>query len=156
MTREAVLPLPLLPSRGPGRIDVHALVDRYVALWLEPDAADRRRAVERLFRPDAVHVLAPPDELRDAAARVGFPDSPLELHGHDALEHRVATAHEEFVAPGEYTFRARGKATRIHDLVLFDWLMVPVAGGDPVGGGFDVLLLDEHGLIRVDYQMGLD
>ncbi|MYQ79422.1 MULTISPECIES: hypothetical protein [unclassified Streptomyces] len=46
-------------------IDVHDLTDRYVAVWNEPDAERRRAAVRALWSADAVHVLRPPQEIRD-------------------------------------------------------------------------------------------
>jgi hypothetical protein len=54
-------------------IDPRDLVRRYVALWHEPAAELRRKAVHDLWAEDGAHVLAPPQEMRQAAAGLGFP-----------------------------------------------------------------------------------
>ncbi|MGI5243582.1 hypothetical protein [Dactylosporangium sp. CA-139066] len=128
------------------------LVESYVAVWNEPDPQRRRAAVRELWAPDAVHVLQPPEEIRRAAAGIGFDHPVLEARGHDALDVRVARAHDEFVAPGAYVFRARGDADRLRDVVKFRWEMVPRAGGPAAGTGLEVLLLAADGRIAADYQ----
>lgn len=132
-------------------LDADELVQLYVAVWTEPDPAARRKAIERLWIEDGAQVLQPPVEIRDAAAALGFANPTLEVHGYDEIEARVARAYEDFVAPGEYTFRASGPAVRLHDVVKFHWEMVPVGGGEAVGGGVDVFVLDD-GRVRTDYQ----
>lgn len=133
-------------------LDLQQLIDRYVAVWGEPDPGRRRAAVRDLFAVGAVHVLQPPQEMREAAAGLGFDRLVLEARGHDALETRVRRAYEEFVAPGTYVFRSRGDADRLHDIVKFHWEMVPAAGGEPAGVGLEVLVLDGDGRIAGDYQ----
>lgn len=132
-------------------LDADELVQLYVAVWTEPDPAARRKAIEQLWAEDGAQVLQPPVEIRDAAAALGFVHPTLEARGYDELETRVTRAYEEFVAPGEYTFRASGPAVRLHDVVKFHWEMVPVGGGEAVGGGVDVFVLD-GGRVRTDYQ----
>jgi hypothetical protein len=132
-------------------VDADDLVQRYVAVWTEPDPAKRRDAIEQLWTEDGAHVLQPPVEIRDAAAALGFGDTTLEARGYDEIEARVARAYDDFVAPGEYIFRASGPAVRLRDVVKFDWEMVPVGGGAAVGGGVDVFVLDD-GRVRTDYQ----
>ena len=39
-----------------------------------------------------------------------------------------------------------------HDGVRIHWEMAPAAGGDPVAGGVQFLLLDTEGRVRFDYQ----
>lgn len=133
-------------------IDPKDLADRYVAVWGEPDPELRRAAIRELFAPDAVHVLQPPQEMRKAAAGLGFGDVVLEARGHEALERRVARAYEEFVAPGTFVFRPRGDADRLHDVVKLRWEMVPRSGGEVVGGGLDILVLGADGRVVSDYQ----
>lgn len=41
---------------------------------------------------------------------------------------------------------------RLRDVVLFGWEMVTTPDGEPVGGGTEVLLLDDDGRIVADYQ----
>lgn len=128
------------------------LADRYAALWTEPDAGARRKAIERLWTEDGVHLVHPPEEIRAEATRVGFPEPVLEARGYRELEFRVARAYQEFVAPGEFTFRARQDAVRLRDVVRFSWEMVSVRDGEPAGGGVEFVVLDAEGRITADYQ----
>lgn len=132
-------------------VDVEELVQQYIGVWIEPDPAVRRKAIEQLWTEDGTHVLHPPAEIREAATKLGFAHPTLEARGYDELEARVTHAYEDFVAPGEYTFRASRPAVRLHDVVKFGWEMVPVGGGPAIGGGVDVFVLD-GGRVRTDYQ----
>jgi phytoene dehydrogenase-like protein len=132
--------------------DAQDLATRYIALWTEPDPELRRKAIQKLWSDDGVHILQPPADLRERAAGLGFDTTTLEAHGYDALEVRVMRSHAEFVAPGQYTFQARDNAARLHNVVKFTWEMVPVGGGDAVGGGLEVLILDTDGRIKTDYM----
>jgi hypothetical protein len=49
--------------------DANELADRYVAMCTEADAARRRSAIAERWTEDAVHILEPPQEAREAAAR---------------------------------------------------------------------------------------
>ena len=133
-------------------IDLKDLTDRYVAVWNEPDAERRRAAIRELWSADAVHVLQPPREMRQAAEGLGFDRLVLEARGHDALELRVTRAYEEFVAPGTFVFRSRGDAGRLHDVVEFRWEMLPRSGGDVAGTGLEILMLGADTRIVSDYQ----
>lgn len=133
-------------------VDAQHLADRYIALWTEPDNALRRGAVESLWAPDGAHVLHPPVAIREAADSLGFASGSLRACGHDAIERRVVRSYEKFVASGEYSFRSRQDAVRLEDVVKFSWEMVPVAGGEVVGGGVEFLVLDQDGQISADYM----
>jgi hypothetical protein len=61
-------------------------------------------------------------------------------------------AYDEFVAPGEFTFRRRDDVTRAGDAVKFSWEMVPASGGEAVAVGLEFLILAPGGRIRLDYQ----
>ncbi|WP_405152137.1 hypothetical protein OG589_27030 [Sphaerisporangium sp. NBC_01403] len=128
------------------------LASRYVALWNEPDAESRRKAIEELWAEDGAHILQPPREMRDIAAALGFDSTTLEARGYDAFEVRVTRSYEEFVAPGQFTFRPGDAAVRLHDIVKFHWEMVPTDGGAVAGGGLEILVLDEDGRIKTDYM----
>ncbi|WP_405006933.1 hypothetical protein OHV13_25175 [Kitasatospora purpeofusca] len=125
---------------------------RYVALWNEPDPKRRRRAIEELWATNGVHLLQPPEDMRERASELGFADTVLEARGHDALERRVARAYEEFVAGGGYTFREQGGAIRVGDAVKLSWVMVRPGEEEVLGGGVEVLVLDEDDRITADYQ----
>ncbi|MEU4537976.1 hypothetical protein AB0G15_24285 [Streptosporangium sp. NPDC023825] len=132
-------------------IDIKELVGRYVAVWNEPDAELRRKAVAELWTEDGVQILQPPQEIRETAAALGLTPV-LEARGHEALEVRVARSYEEFIAPGEFFFRMRDNVDRLADVVKFNWEMVPTGGGEPAGVGLEILVLGEDGRIRTDYQ----
>jgi hypothetical protein len=133
-------------------VDPTSLVERYVALWNEPDPDVRRAIIRALWAPEGEHVLDPPEELRRPAEALGFGKPALEIRGHAAIETRAARAHEEFVEPGEYVFRPRDNAVRLRDIVKFNWEMVTTATGEVAGAGLDVFVLDGQGRIIVDYQ----
>jgi len=61
-------------------IDPRKLVDRYVAVWNEPDAELRRKAIHELWTEDGAHILQPPQEIRKAATGLGFTSTTLEAH----------------------------------------------------------------------------
>lgn len=128
------------------------LTEQYVAMWNEPDGEMRRRRVRELWAKSGRQVLVPPQEILDLARPLGFPSPTLDVAGHDDLEFRATRAYEEFVAPGEYVFRARPSQGRLENVVLVRWEMVATATGDAVGSGTDVLLLDEDERILDDYQ----
>nr|BEK69200.1 hypothetical protein KPHV_64270 [Kitasatospora purpeofusca] len=139
-------------SAGVGTGTAQRIADHYVALWNEPDPERRRRAIEELWAAGGVHLLQPPEDMRERAAELGFADTVLEARGHDALERRVARAHEEFVANGDYVFRQQGEAIRVGDAVKLTWAMVRPGEDEVLGGGVEVLVLDEDDRIATDYQ----
>jgi hypothetical protein len=131
-------------------IDPKELVDRYVAVWIEPDADRRRTAIAALWTKDGVQLLQPPQEVLKTAAGLGLTPT-LQARGHDELEVRVTRAYEEFIAPGEFVFRARDNAACLGNVVKFNWEMV-TGSGEVAGVGLEVLILDDDGRIRIDYQ----
>jgi hypothetical protein len=48
--------------------DPNELAGRYVAIWTEADPERRRAAIAESWTEDAVHILEPPQEAREAAA----------------------------------------------------------------------------------------
>ena len=109
-------------------------VDRYVAVWHEPDPDRRRAAVEAIWSPDAIHLT-----------------ETIEARGTDEITARVGRAYDKFVKDGEYTFRSRGDVHAHHDTITFHWEMVDTAG-TLAGAGLDVFLLDPDGRARQHYQ----
>lgn len=126
------------------------LLDRYSAIWNEPSAEHRRAMVSELWTEDAVHVFQPPQEVLDAAAALNVIGI-FQARGHSELEQRVARAYEEFVGPGEYSFRRAGEPKRVADAVRFAWEMV-AADGTVAATGLEFALLAADGRIRLDYQ----
>ncbi len=131
--------------------DPKELVDRYVAVWNEPDPGGRRRAIAELWTEDGTQILQPPEEIREAAVSLGVSPT-LRARGHDELETRVARAYEQFVAPGEFVFRPRGNPSRLDDVVKFGWEMVAKETGEVAGAGLEFVVLEGDGRIRTDYQ----
>ena len=127
------------------------LADRYVAVWIEPDTQQRRKAVCELWAEDGVQILEPPQEVRETAATLGMTPT-LKARGHDALQVRVTRSYEQFMAAGEFIFRARDNAAGLDDVVKFNWEMVRTSDGEVVAVGLEILVLDDDGRIRVDYQ----
>jgi hypothetical protein len=126
------------------------LVERYVAVWNEPDAERRRQGIGELWSEDAVQVLDPPQEAREAATSLAI--RPIfEARGHAELEARVASAYEEFVASGGNSFRPADEGARVADVVTFRWEMVS-ADGEIAGAGLEFVVLGADGRIRTDYQ----
>ena len=111
------------------------LVDRYTAVWNEPNADTRRATVAALWTPEGttLHRL-------------------IEACGHRALEARVAGAYEKWVRDKGYVFRPRGSAVAHHDVVKFNWEMGPPSSGEIVSVGLEYCLLETDGRIRCTYQ----
>jgi hypothetical protein len=130
--------------------DSRELVDRYAAIWNEPDADRRRSAVAALWTEDALHILQPPQEVQQAAAALHVTPT-FQVRGHGELVARVARAYEMFVAPGEFSFRSQDNAARLGDVVKFGWEMVSLSG-EVAGVGLEFVVLDADGRIRTDYQ----
>ena len=115
--------------------DVNTLIERYVAMWNEPDAEARRAAIAALWTEEAVHYS------RD-----------LEFRGYERLQERVTGAHDRFVGTGENIFVPHGEALRRGDGVRFTWRMLTTPGGEVSGAGCDFLVLAPDGRIAADYQ----
>ncbi|MDQ7805174.1 nuclear transport factor 2 family protein [Amycolatopsis sp. A133] len=111
------------------------LADRYVAVWNEPDPAARQRVVAELWAEDGAQYT-----------------ETAENRGREAIEARITGAHDRFVATGAFVFTAADDVVTHHDAVTFTTHMVPAAGGASVWSGTVLLLLDQDGRIRRDYQ----
>ena len=114
--------------------DIATFVDRYVNIWNEPDAGQRRRIVRELWQEDARHL-----------ART------IEAVGHAGIESRVATAYEKWVKEKGNVFRLRDLDGH-HGTIKLRWEMLPAAGGEAISVGLDLLVLGEDGRIRTGYQ----
>ena len=114
------------------------LADRYVAAWAEPDVARRRAAIEALWVPAGEHYV-----------------NDREVRGYDELMERVRGSHEKNIRDDGNRFRAAKDARRLHDVVTFHWEMLRTEGGEVVATGFEFLIVDPQGRIRIDYQFFL-
>jgi hypothetical protein len=111
------------------------LAQRYLAVWNEPDPQARRSAVAQIWSKDA-RCCTP------AADYVGL----------EAIQGRVAAAHDKWVQQEGFLFRPRGTVDEHHGGMRVRWDMTPSAGGEPVSSGEQFLLLDDEGRVRYDYQ----
>jgi len=114
---------------------LNQLVDRYLAIWSEPDAQRRREGITELWAEDGVQFT-----------------SSREIRGYQALVERVGAAYEQFVKTGGFLFRLSSDVDAHHNAVKFAWEMVPVAGGEAAAVGTIFFLLSDDGRIRFDYQ----
>jgi hypothetical protein len=115
------------------------LADRYVAVWNEPDPAERRRTVVTLWAPEGVHYMGT-----------------REARGYDALEERVKGSHEKNVRGGGHLFKRVKSAQSLRNVVTFNWEMVSAKSGETAAVGSGFLVLDERGRILTDYLFTSD
>jgi hypothetical protein len=90
------------------------LAEKYIALWNEPGADQRRRMIAELWTEDGRHILQPPQEIRGIAARPGLAMTAiLEARGYEEIEARAASAYEHWVGSEGLSFRGRDDAERL-------------------------------------------
>jgi hypothetical protein len=112
-----------------------SFIQRYIAMWHEPDPERRRELVAALWAKDAEN------KTRRFAIR-GLAD----------ISTRVDRAHDEWVASKGFVFRPAGNTDMHNNVVRFSWEMVPGAGGPVDSRGLDIFVLDDDGRIRALYQ----
>lgn len=119
---------------NPSASEPSDLVDRYVAVWNEPDPAVRHAAIVRLWSPEARLV-------RHASV----------AQGHAAIEAEAAKMFDGCVAQGRL-FASANNTHAHHGLVKFRWSLAG-SDDDPAPAAWsNLLVLDEVGRIRFDYQ----
>jgi hypothetical protein len=127
------------------------LAEKYVALWNEPDAGQRRRMIAQLWAEDGRHILQPPQEIRAIAAQPGIAlTAILQAQGYEEIEARAASAYEHWVGSEGLSFRARDDADRLDDVVKLHWEAV-AKDGTVVAVGLSFLVLAADGRIERDY-----
>src|SRR3954451_9031812 len=90
-----------------------AFVDRYIAMWNDPDPAQRRATIVAQWAPDA-----------------GNYTLNLAAEGLDAIETRVTDAYEKYVATGRHRFQIHQPPVAHHGAVRIWWEMVTVGDGE--------------------------
>lgn len=113
----------------------HALAERYVAVWNESDPVKRAEGVRELYAPDIEYVMYRRDPF----------------HGWDALLEQITFTYDLY-RPMGFAFQYAGDAVGHHHLVRFGWMMRVLATGEVEMTGQNVVVLDEQGRIRADYQ----
>jgi hypothetical protein len=119
---------------NPTANDAEDLAERYVAMWNETDAAARRRRIDELFAPDGAYV-------NEAST----------TRGRAAIEAEASAARDATIAKG-FRFSTAGFSQAHHNVAQFQWRLRPVAGGPDAVVGSDLVILDDEGRIRFDYQ----
>lgn len=109
----------------------NALVDRYIAVWNEPNGDARDKAIAELWTEEATYT--------DPLATVS---------GHDGVAAVIVGAQDMF--PG-HVFRALPGVDGHHEVVRFGWELVPASGGEPTVIGFDVAVVAADGRLRAVY-----
>jgi hypothetical protein len=112
-----------------------SLAESYVALWNESDPQRRRRAMAALWGEDAIHRTPS-----------------MEARGHVAIEARLRGAYERWVRDSGCEFLLVDEVSGHHDIVRFRWAMRRKQDRTTLSIGSDVLLMDDAGRIRLDYQ----
>ena len=115
--------------------DLNAFVDRYLAVWHEPDPGRRRLKIANLWTPEGANITRS-----------------LEARGYEALEARIQKAYENWVIAEGCIFRSMSNADGHQGVVRFNWEMIPAGGGKVISVGFDFCLLETDGRIRDDFQ----
>lgn len=110
-------------------------LERYIAVWNEPQAELRRKIIGELWAEDAIHYTRA-----------------FEMQGREAIEARVTRAYEQFVKNGGCIFKVAGQGAAHHNCAKFNWEMVTVNEGKVEGLGSVFIILNEDGRIRFDYQ----
>ena len=104
------------------------LIDRYIAMWNEPDTARRRTLIARIWTDDAQYV--------DPAAQGA---------GHAGIDAMVQGVQARF--PG-YRFRRTGPLDSYGDRVRFGWELAPAAGAAIVQG-------TDFGIVAADGRLSM-
>jgi hypothetical protein len=106
------------------------MVERYLAVWNETDAARRRKLVDELWAEDGSYT----DPLADA-------------HGRAEIDGLIGAVQQQFP---DFVFTLGGPVDAHHDQARFTWHLGP-EGTEPVVTGFDVAVLNGGGQIRSVY-----
>ena len=114
-----------------------------------PDPELRRKAIHELWIEDGAHVLQPPQEIRKAATELGLTHHARSPRAR-CTEARATRADQEFVAPGEFTFRPRitQPACTTSSSSTGKWFLPTAVRWQ--APGLEILVLDEDGRIKPD------
>jgi len=116
-----------------------SIVDKYVAVWSEPDPELRRKAICELWVPDGVEFV-----------------EGVQFRGHDGLVARVAEAYTQFVQSGAYNVTSALDVSVHDDVVMFTIQLVSRTGdttGEIAWAARVFLVLDKDGRILNDYHL---
>lgn len=116
-------------------IDPRDFAKRYIAVWNESDAETRRKNIELIWSEDIVHF------------------TPMrQVHGLVEMGQRIVTNYDKYVGEGRFIFKLSDHADGHHNVIKFNWVMVPHNGGLAMAAGSTFVVLDDDGRIRLDYH----
>jgi hypothetical protein len=128
-----------------------ALAEKYLAVWNEPDADQRRLMITKLWAEDGRHILQPRQEIRAIAAQPGIGMTAiLVARGYEEIEARATSVYEHWVGSEGFSFRGRDDADRLGDVVKLHWDAV-AKDGTGFAVGLSILVLAPDGRIDRDY-----
>ena len=110
---------------------IEKVADRYIAVWNEPDAEGRRRAVAELWTEGGTYT-----------------DPLVAAEGWQAIEEVINGVREQFSG---YVFELIGDADAHHNVVRFRWELVPEGSDESVVEGFDVAVVADDGRVSDVY-----
>lgn len=113
----------------------HELAERYVALWNESDPGRRAAGVQELYAADIEYLMYRRDPF----------------HGREALLEQITFTYDLY-RPMGFEFHDARDAIGHHNIVRFGWTMRVIGTGEVEMTGQNVLVLDDDGRIRADYQ----
>ncbi|KOG85204.1 nuclear transport factor 2 family protein [Streptomyces varsoviensis] len=102
--------------------DLADLVDRYIAIWNEPDSGKRAAAISELFTADGTYT-----------------DPVAEVRGHEGIGAVIAGVRDQFKG---MDLKVLGDTDAHHNIARFQWELVFADGGENSVIGFDVLATD--------------
>ena len=116
-------------------MNAELIVDRYLAVWSEPDAEIRRSAIAGLWAQDGVEFV-----------------EGVQFRGREELEVRIAEAYDAFVGSGKYAVTSAGDASAHDDIATFT-IQLSTGDGEVAWAARVFIVLGEDGLILQDYQL---
>ena len=119
---------------NPGASDPNDLVERYVAMWNQPDPIIRRAQIAQLWSQKGMLI-------RETSVSVG----------HAAIAVAAAKMFDTNVGNGLVASSANNTHAH-HGLVRFRWKLASSENGLASAAWSNLLVLDEEGRIRFDYQ----
>ncbi|MGH2560951.1 MAG: nuclear transport factor 2 family protein [Thermomicrobiales bacterium] len=108
--------------------DVTPVIDRYVAIWNETDAARRRALIAQTWTEDASYI-----------------DPLMRGDGPDGIDAMIAGVQQQF--PGHWIQRT-GEIDAHNDRVRFAWALVGASGESPVVAGVDFGVVAADGRLQ--------
>ena len=114
--------------------DASDLAASYLAIRNEADANERRRRIAKFWAPDGSHISA--TSVRK---------------GRDAIAAEIADGLGACFGKG-FVFGSAGRSQAHHGVAWLSWQMRAKASGEVTANGSNLLIFDESGLIRFDYE----